>query len=520
MPLYAFVFEGNVLSLSFDRSTSIEEICYQLRALIRIQGPLLLHVGTRQLASSSTLALQNVSDDDIISVSVAASHISSASGAGSGSGGSGAGSGSGSTSRQLALDSRKRRFGSFPAAPPAPTISPDIYSSLTFDTLPRGYTPEQLYAILKVNSSMLNEIKRDKDLYNAAIQTTPQALKTLLQLRYLEKLMPEVQRETALATLDARLASNPFDEEAQKLLLDEIQRKNVQENYENAFEYMPEAFGSVDMLYVRAMVNGVEMKAFVDSGAQMTIMSQRCASKCGLLRLMDTKFSGIAKGVGTSKILGRVHMADLRVAGVNLPCTFTILEQDDMDFLLGLDMLKRFQACIDLNKKKLTLSAGGIVVETPFLEGSDLPGKSPRSDEQNEDEKMTGGEKSSSISSSSTSTSMATSARLPQKEGTEKGTEMITIDDDIDDTQLYDTLSTTVTARPPPLPPQSQSVIPSTLAAGSSISTTVTTSTSTVFPEASIAMLMSMGFSKQKVIEALTLSSGDIETAASLLPDL
>ena len=238
-------------------------------------------------------------------------------------------------------------------------------------------------------------------------------------------------------------------------------------------------FGRVHMLYIPVEVNQFKIKAFVDSGAQTTIMSPSCAEQSGILRLLDKRFAGVARGVGTAKILGRVHSAQIRIGNTFLACSFTVMEGKDVDLLLGLDMLKKHQANIDLGRNKLIIQGE----EIDFLGEADIP----KTDELLKDEPT-----------------------VPGPPGTMTGA-----------------ISGTVVPANPPVdggqrerPASALATEPSTQrtqAVPSGPSSQQSTTGPASFPKESIEQLTRMGFTIEESIHALEVAGGNVEAAAGFL---
>jgi DNA damage-inducible protein 1 len=226
------------------------------------------------------------------------------------------------------------------------------------------------------------------------------------------------------------------------------------------------------LLYIEVDVNGHKVKALVDSGAQTTIMSPDCAEACGIMRLVDKRYSGVAHGVGTATIIGRVHAAHVRIGTLHLSCSFTVMEGKSVDMLLGLDMLKRHQARIDLAKDMLIIQGE----EFPFLSEADLP----RGLEEAVNEEPT----------------------LPGPSGTVIGQRtgaIVPADQVHRPTSIHSPQSTAQTQ-------PTTGTAPAAATAGSSSQSTDP-----------IEQLMAMGASRETATNALLAAQGDLEVAAGLL---
>lgn len=220
------------------------------------------------------------------------------------------------------------------------------------------------------------------------------------------------------------------------------------------------------MLYIPVVVNNRPIKAFVDSGAQATVMSPACAEACNIMRLIDKRFSGIARGVGTAKILGRVHSAEIIIGDLSMDCSFTVMEGKDVDLLLGLDMLKRHQAIIDLAQGALIIKN----VQVKFLGEADIP----KYEEALLEEPTVAGP-----------AGMQTGARSG---------------------------AVTMSSQPPQGAPSATSSVSTEQGGGAQAP-----ASSSPFPAEDIAKLMDMGFTREQAIQGLEAAGGNLDVAAGIL---
>lgn len=277
------------------------------------------------------------------------------------------------------------------------------------------------------------------------------------------------ERQRAIQALNA----DPFDVDAQARIEEIIRQERVMENLQNAMEHNPEVFGRVHLLYIDVEVNGHKVKALVDSGAQATIMSPATAEACNIMRLVDKRFAGVAKGVGTATIVGRVHSAQIRIGSLFLPCSFTVMEGKNVELLLGLDMLKRHQACIDLTRDKLVIQG----VEVSFLGEADIP---KEAEEALEDEPTVSGPGGATIG--------GRTGAITQPGAAASGT-----------------------AGP------SSSAQPAAPAAPAAAPAAPAASAQPQITDEAIGQLMQLGFSREDAVRALEATGGNVEYAAGLL---
>lgn len=138
-----------------------------------------------------------------------------------------------------------------------------------------------------------------------------------------------------------------------------------------AYQVIPEFYNEeLKLPFVRMKINGVVVKACIDTGASFSVMMRHVAELCGVLDLVDARFAKNIVGMGTTLCIGRVNKTRFEVG--NLTCDFhiSVVLTGATEVLLGLDFLKHFKINVNLYGNCLALPSGERV---DFLSFDEVP---------------------------------------------------------------------------------------------------------------------------------------------------
>jgi hypothetical protein len=121
-------------------------------------------------------------------------------------------------------------------------------------------------------------------------------------------------------------------------------------------------------LRVMCEINGHLTPAIIDTGAQVSVMSAHRAKLCGIDHAVDRSISGKVIGAGTTEIVGEIDGLPVRMGPLSFTSRFKILENGGpLDFIIGLDFLRKFKGEVSLKDNMLKLSIRNKIVRIPFL---------------------------------------------------------------------------------------------------------------------------------------------------------
>jgi len=137
--------------------------------------------------------------------------------------------------------------------------------------------------------------------------------------------------------------------------------KKVRKNFQKRYESLPESLIKPKMVYINICINGTIIRAFVDTGASISIMCRSMALICGIDDLIDCRCVGKAIGIGKKDITGTIHYVDVQFGNSLCSCTFSILDESDILLIIGMDILRRYNAILDFSKNELRI--GGEIIK-------------------------------------------------------------------------------------------------------------------------------------------------------------
>lgn len=117
---------------------------------------------------------------------------------------------------------------------------------------------------------------------------------------------------------------------------------------------------------------GTCVEMMIDTGAESSVISLELTRTLGLERSIDRRSRGVAAGVGTAKIIGKIPNVVATFGHVEFRMDFMVLEVPDKLLILGMDQMRKYNCIVDLQRDVLIFGGSG-GVEVPMLPPDKTP---------------------------------------------------------------------------------------------------------------------------------------------------
>ncbi len=111
-------------------------------------------------------------------------------------------------------------------------------------------------------------------------------------------------------------------------------------------------------LHLSVEINSCLIEGLVDTGASMSVLAAAAVRELGLMHLVSGSETYKTASGAVTQALGRIGEVPIKVGGVQCNMTFMVVDTDSYDVLLGLDLLIKIGAIVDVEQGLIQIRRG------------------------------------------------------------------------------------------------------------------------------------------------------------------
>jgi len=138
----------------------------------------------------------------------------------------------------------------------------------------------------------------------------------------------------------------------------------IQSSFDTAVNTIPEIILPQKLFYIYGIINNIQLKLLIDTGATTSIIFKHTVNKLNLGNLVDTEEQSFLNGIGNELSLGRIWYIEIELNRYTYPMSFIVSNGRiaDFDMIIGINFLKTYQTKIDFKTNSLIINQNQIIL--------------------------------------------------------------------------------------------------------------------------------------------------------------